>query len=57
MIFHVKLEISVQTGLVLWKIRLYDQSTGLRLHEGTALSACGIEHESDIDLYYEQTGC
>jgi len=56
-IFHVKLEISVQTGFSLWKIRLYDQSTGVGLDEGTTLSACGIEHESDIDLFYEQTGC
>ena len=55
-IFHVKLEISVQTGFERKKIRLYDQY-GELLSDGMTLSGCEIGHESKIDCCREQTGC
>ena len=54
-IFHVKLEISVRTGFVFSKFRLY--LDGARLSDGMTLSDCGIENESIIELFFEQYGC
>ena len=55
-IFHVKLEISVETGFDRKKIRLLDEY-GERLSDGMTLSGCGIGHGSKIDMFFEQSAC
>ena len=55
-IIMVKQKIYQQTGILVMDQRLYDEAN-VYLYNMMTLSEFGIEHGSEIDLFYAQTGC